>query len=345
MINIFEDDAFSSHSLTESINIVPYVPRRIGQMGLFTVKNPNTNVVFIERKGDSLAILETKPRGSGETTKRPATRRDMIPIMIPHVPLDDAVLASDFSGSRAFNEEQALESAITVTTEKLTGCRVLHEVTHEYHRIGAIKGILTDGDAAASELLNLFDAFSITQEEFYFDLEGSGEQIKITCMEIISYIEDVLGGQVYDHIHAMVGNTFFQQLVNNEQVAHAYSEQQGYKWQIEQQGSGTMGRGTNQVTFGDITFENYRGKVGDRNFVELTEGHFFPVGVPDLFQFHFGPADTMEDVNTAGKDVYAFQERMKFNVGIEIHTESNPLAICRRPKLLVLGHAEAEDES
>lgn len=343
MLDIFNRDAFSAHSLTEAINIVPYQPRRIGAMGLFSTRNPRTHVVFLERKGDQLAILETKPRGSGETNKRPATRRDMLPLMLPYVPLDDAVLASDLSGIREFNTDDQLEVVSRVVNEKLTSCRTMHEVTHEYHRIGAIKGRLLDGDADATELYDLFDVFNITQEEVYFDLEGSGENIKLECMNVINYIEDVLGGETYQYIHAFVGNTFFQNLVNNDQVANAYSEQQGYKFQIDQQGSGTMGRGSNQVWFGDILFENYRGKVGGRNFIEPEEAHFFPVGVPDLFLQHFGPADTMSDVNTEGKDVYALQEPMKFDQGTEIHTESNPLMICRRPKLLVLGHSDAEE--
>ncbi len=343
MIDIFNDDAFSAHSLTEAINIVPYAPRRLGAMGLFATKNPRTNVVFLERKGDILSLLETKPRGSGETNKRPATRRDLIPMSLSHIPLDDAVLASEVAGIREFDTEDQLQTVSGVVNEKLTHCRQLHEVTHEYHRIGAIKGVLLDGDAAATELYNLFDVFGITQEEFYFDLEGDGEGIKRTCLDIIAYMEDLLGGETYQYVHAMVGNNFFQNLVNNDKVELAYSEQQGYKFQIDQQGTGTMGRGSNQVWFGDILFENYRGKVGGRSFIGEDDAHFFPMGVSDLFQQHFGPAETMSDVNTAGKDIYALQERMKFDQGVEIHTESNPLMICRRPKLLVLGHSDAEE--
>lgn len=340
--NIFEDDAFSNASLTDAMELVPYVPRVIGSMGLFNVKNPTTNTIYIERKGDKLSILETKPRHSGETTKRPATRRDMIPLMLPYIPYDDAVTASSIAGFRQFGTEDQLELVSTTVNEKLTGLKAGHELTWEWHRIGAIKGIILDGDENMTELLDLFDAFGITQSEYYFDLAGTGEGIKRDCLDIIANIEDTLGGEPYDHVHALVGNDFFQDLVNNDEVKEAYSEQTNYKWPMDQQGTGTVGRGSSQVTVGDITFQNYRGKVGDVNFIEPDEAHFFPVGVPDLFQVHFGPAETMETVNTPGRDIYVMQEQMKFGAGMEIHTESNPLHICRRPKLLIKGYSGAE---
>lgn len=342
MLDIFNDDAFSTHSLTEAINIAPYKPRRLGAMGLFQTKNPRTHTVLIERKGEVLSILESKPRGSGETNKRPATRRDLIPFYIPHFPLDDAVLPADVAGVREFGTEDQLEIVSGVVNEKLTGMRSTHEITHEYLRVGAVKGIVLDGDAAASELLNLFEAFNFTQEEFYFDLEADGTTLKRTCIDAIQYIEDILGGETYDYIHALVGNEFFQDLVNNDEVKVNYAEQTNFRFPVEQQGTGTMGRGTSQVWFGDILFENYRGKVGSRDFIGTNDAHLFPVGVSGLFQTHFGPANTMSDINTAGRDIYVMQEPMEFDSGVKLRSESNPLTICTRPKLLVKGHAGAE---
>ncbi len=341
MLDIFNDDAFSVISLTEAINTVPYVPRRIGAMGLFETKHPTSYTVAVERKGETISLIPTKPRRSGETTKKPADRRDLIPFYVPYIPFDDALEAEDLSGIRHYGSEQQLVSASELMTEKLTGLRRSHEATHEYWRVNAIQGRLIDADEDATVLLDVFDALGLTQEEFYFDLEGSGEGIKSVCLEIIQFTEEVLGGQTYDHIHAFVGNTFFQNLVNNEEVRTNYNEQTNYRWSIDQQGTGTMGRGSNTVTFGDITFENYRGKIGSRNFFAADEANFYPVGVEDLFQQHFSPANTMDDINTPGKEVYAMQKMKDWNAGIDIHTESNPLMICKRPKLLVKGYSGA----
>jgi hypothetical protein len=343
MLDVLNDDAFSNVELTASINILEYKPRLLGSRNWFTKKFPTLNTIYIERRGETLSILETKPRGSGETNKKKARRRDMIPFMIPHIPHDDSVYASDVAGVREFGYEEQLERVTTVVNDKLLGMRNNHEVTHEYHRIGALKGIILDGDAAASELLDLFEAFGITQEEHYFELDGDGTALKRECLDVIAYMEDILGGETYDYVHALCGNAFFQDLVNNQEVKTNYSEQTNYKFPTVQQGTGTQGRGTNQVWYGDILFENYRGKVGSRSFVETDEAHFFPVGVNDLFQVHFGPAETMSDVNTPGKELYAQKELKKWDEGMELHSESNPLHICRRPKLLVKGYSGAEE--
>lgn len=341
MLDIFNDDAFSLRSLTEAINVLPYVPKRIGSMGLFKEVKQRTTTAYIERKGNIVSLLPTKPRGSGQTTKRKAGRRDLIPIAIPYIPHDDDILAEDVSGIREFNTEEQMEVASAMMNDHLSEMRANHEVTHEYMRLGAVKGVILDSDEDQTELVDLFDAFDLTQHEVYFDLEGDGTGIKAVCMDIIQWVEDVLGGTTYSYVHAFVGNTFFQQLVANEEVKESYMWQADQRWKIDQQGSGTQGRGSNQVTFGDITFENYRGKVGSVDFIEADEAHFFPMGVDGLFQTHVAPAQTMSDVNKPGQVIYAQQKPKDWDAGIDIHTESNVLMICKRPKLLVKGYAAA----
>jgi hypothetical protein len=338
MLQIFEQDPFQMASLTEAINILPYVPNRIGAMGLFAERNPTTHTVFLERKGNVISLLTTKPRGSGETNKKPANSRDVLPIMIPHVPYVEDLLASDLSGLRGFDTETQTVTASEMLNDKLSGMRQDHEVTHEYFRLGAIKGRVLDGDGTTT-LVDLFSAFGITQGDHYFNLEGDGEGIKQECIDVIRAIESSLGGATYDHIHAFCGNDFFDQLSTNEEVKKSHAALAGNLWAMMTQGQGTQGRGTSQIMFGDITFENYRGKVGDVDFIESDVAHFFPVGVPNLFREFFGPANTMDDVNTPGKPIYAQQKPKEWNEGIDIRTESNPLMLCVRPSVLRKGWA------
>lgn len=344
MLDIFNEDPFTVHNLTEAVNILPYVPSRIGAMGLFKTYNPTTNTVFMERRGEVISLLQTKVRGSGDTQKKPRGRSDMIPFMIPHIPYTDDLWASDLSGLREFDTETQVKTASSLLNEKLEGMRQDHEVTHEHLRLGALKGIVMDGDGT-TELLDLFTAFNVSQEGFYFNLSGSGENIKATCIAIIRFIESILGGAPYDHIHCMCGDNFFDSLSTNEEVKKQYAPWVQAMWAIKTQGQGTAGRGTSTIEFGDITFENYRGKVGDVSFVDTNQAHFFPVGVPGLFRQYFGPANTMDAVNTPGRELYAMQKPKEWNEGIDIRTESNPLMICVRPRLLVLGYAGEEPQS
>jgi len=47
------------------------------------------------------------------------------------------------------------------------------------------------------------------------------------------------------------------------------------------------------------------------------------------------PADFNETVNTPGLPLYAKLAPRKFERGWDIHTQSNPLPLCRRPEVLV----------
>ena len=94
-----------------------------------------------------------------------------------------------------------------------------------------------------------------------------------------------------------------------------------------------------QVIYGGITFENYKGFIGDTPFIDTDKAHFFPVGVQGLFVNYFAPADFVEAVNTIGLPRYAKQapDPSGMNRFIQLHAQMNPLPICTRPRVLIKG--------
>jgi hypothetical protein len=71
------------------------------------------------------------------------------------------------------------------------------------------------------------------------------------------------------------------------------------------------------------------------DFIPTAQARLFPVGAPRLFGTYYAPADFVETVNTVGLPVYAKQERMPFDKGVQLHTQSNPLPLCLKPRVLV----------
>lgn len=63
ILDIFSNNAFSVVSLTDAINKVPFVPGRIGQLGLFNETGIVTTSVMIEEREGSLNLIETSSRG------------------------------------------------------------------------------------------------------------------------------------------------------------------------------------------------------------------------------------------------------------------------------------------
>ena len=63
-LDIFNNDAFSLVSLTDSINDMPFVPGRVGQLGLFVERGVPTTSVMIEEKDGVLSLIEATLRGA-----------------------------------------------------------------------------------------------------------------------------------------------------------------------------------------------------------------------------------------------------------------------------------------
>ena len=87
--------------------------------------------------------------------------------------------------------------------------------------------------------------------------------------------------------------------------------------------------------YGGITWENYRGNVSGTPFFALDEAYVVPENT-GLFATRFAPADFIETVNTPGLPVYAKQAPdPELNRWVKIHTQSNPLNLCLRPRGVV----------
>ena len=88
-------------------------------------------------------------------------------------------------------------------------------------------------------------------------------------------------------------------------------------------------------SFAGVTWEEYRGSTGGTPFVPDAEAALFPEGSP-IFETYFAPADFNETVNTVGLPIYAKQAvDAEFQRWTKLHTQSNPLALCTRPRAVV----------
>lgn len=328
MLDVFNQDMFSTVSLTESINKLPYVPSRLGQLGLFRPKPIKDLSVVIEEQHGLLRLLPVRRRGEAGTTGK-AKARKARSFQIQHIPHDDVILADDIQGVTEFGSSDRNKTIIATVNDRLADMRQNHEVTHEFHRAAAIQGKLLDADGS-TEIYDFFTEFGITETSVNFALGTDTTDVKSKCTEVIRAIQDALGATPMSGVHAMCGDSFFDAFVSHPKVAASYERWREGEFLRSQQLNAPF-------VWGGIMWENYRGSVDGVNFIPDGRARFFPTGVPGLFLEHYGPADIVEAVNTMGKPVYAKQERMKWDKGVELHTQSNPLIMCSRPAALVEG--------
>jgi len=325
--NVFDSDIFSLQSLTDAINKLPFKPSRIGSMGLFGTRGVTTLTVLIEENADKLALLSTKHRG-GPSNVGQGEKRTVRSFAIPHIPLEDAILAEQVQNIRAFGTENQLQSVSQVVNDRLEVMRQSHEVTLEYHRIGALQGKIYDADGVTL-LFNLFTEFGVSEQEVDFDLGDSTTDCRLKCLAVKRAVETALGAAPYDHIHAFVGKTWFDAFIGHTSVKEAYDR--------FQEGQFLRNDPRKGFEFAGIVFEEYPGTVSGVDFFPAAQARFFPVGVPNMYLTYFAPADFMETVNTVGLPIYAKKEMMSLDRGVTLHTQQNPLCVCTRPKALIKG--------
>lgn len=324
-LDIFNDDAFSVSSLTAAIAEQPYVPGRLGQLGLFGSKGINTTTVQIEKVGNLLILVPAGERGQpGTPNRRP--KRNMIPFNTIHLPQTGAVMADEVQNVRAFGSETEIQAVQNVVNDELSTMRRNLDATIEFQRIGAVKGQIVDSDGS-TVLVDLFTAFGISQTTVNMALGVATTKIRKKCMDILNKVEDALGAAMWTRVRAVCGRTFFQDFIDHDDVRAAYERyNQGEMLRNDPRGG---------FDFGGITWEQYRGKVGSTAFVPDAEAYIIVEGVPDLYITRFAPADYIETVNTMGLPYYAKQELMKMGKGIDLDAQSNPISLCTRPSVSI----------
>ena len=324
-LDVFKADAFSMASLTAAINALPYQPKILGSMGLFTPKPIMTTTALVEKREGKLSVLQTAPRGTMPNVDSQRTRK-VRNFTVPHIPANRTIRADDVQNVRAFGSETETETVSQLVNDALSELRADHETTFEWHRLGAIQGVIYDADGT-TVLYNLFTEFGETEQTVDFVLGTATTDIKAKCTATIRLVEDALGSDTYAGLTALCGDSWWDSFISHPNVVAAYQNWSAATQMSTQQRAG--------FPFCGINFKNYRGSIGGSAWLNTAQARIVPTGVADLFQHVMAPGDMIDTVNTRGQMIYAKQELLQFDKGVELHTQSNPLMMCTRPKVLV----------
>ena len=335
MLDIFTGDAFSVVPLTMAIERLKYLPGRINQLGIFSETGISTTRAGIEQRDGQLYMIPPTPRG-GPGVGMDKRLRNMRVVAVPHFQIDDAVMAEEVQGVRAWGNETAVQTVMDLLAERGQLAQQSFEFTTEYARIGAIKGLITYADGTTLDTNQLF---GVTRQPTQFlnlnpVTPSAPGLVRRKIQALIRSFMDNLGAIPFSGIRGFCGNAFFDNLIADPDVRTTYLNWQGAE-ELRQTyiTPGQMIYGA--FPFGGINFENYRGAWNSTPFVEDDLCYLIPEGVPDLFRTILAPADYNETVNTIGRPIYAKQWPMPNDKGINLEFQMNRLHICTRPALLL----------
>lgn len=321
--DFFTGRSFNTLEMTAAINGLPVRPGRLGQLGLFEETGIASKMVAIERNNRTLNLVPVSPRGSPGDTRGPDAR-SAVPLIVPHLQRNDRLMADSVQDVRVFGGT-GTETVNARRDELLAIHRSDIEATIEWHRVGALKGLITDGDGTV--ILNLFTEFGATQTVVDMALDVATTDIRARLADVEDAIENALGAVPYDGMRVFAGRTFWSTLINHDNVVRTYLN--------TQEASALRGAPGEQFVFGGAIFERYKGKLGATPYIADNEAYAVPVGVRGLMRTFFAPADWVDTVNTVGLPMYAKGINDQMGHGVDIEVQANPLSIVTLPDAII----------
>lgn len=335
-IDVFSGDAFNTFELTAALEATDYKPGFLGSLGIFEPVPVRTETVAVERRENTLSVVATSDRGAplAQGSKGARTIRDFRTYRIAK---GDRLNASEIQNIRAFGSDSELEQVQEEVMRRLIRVRDDVELTHEYHRLGALQGIVLDADG--SPIINWYDEWGIAQpSEIDFDLDNANPAsgaLRKKCNQTIRAMAKASKGAWVDgmtQVYGLCGDNFYDDLVAHPEVRETYK---GWAAAADLRPANPY----EIFRFGSINWVNYRGTDdGSTVAVGTDKCHLFPVGARGVFQHAMSPGESFDWVNTPGQPFYALQvPDEKRNTFVDLEVYSYPLFICTRPGMLLRG--------
>jgi len=329
-MDIFNSSAFSMTSLTGAVEKIDYKPQLLGQLGIFEPMPVRTRTVFVDRRDGKLTLIPSSPVGA-PPKELVVDPRNAVPLKTTRLAEGFTLYAEEIQGIRAFGSDSEFAQVQAEYLKRMGSVRDDMDLTHEFHRLGALQGLLLDADGT-TVIYNYFTEFGVTEAAAIdFELDVATTNIRQKTADLIRSMNRSAKGAFTPStaIHALAGDAFYDALVQHPTVEKTYQNwaaaadlRQDRTWQ--------------SFTYAGVTWHNYRG-TDDNSTVAIDpdEAKFFPVGAKDVFKKAMAPAEFGPFVNTLGKDTYAMnipdRDRQAWTRG-ELY--SYPLYFCQRPDVL-----------
>lgn len=336
-MDVFNSNAFSMLSMTAAIQDVPTVPSFLGSLNLFTPKPVRTTGVEVERRGKTLALIQSSERGSPRPTAT-RDRRTLRTFNTVRLAKTDKLMADEIQNIRAFGTESELEGVQAEIARRQLGLLDDLETTMEFHRLSAINGILLDADN--SQIYDYFSEFGIAAPtEIAFDWANKTGVKTFVADNVKRPMIRALGGRARPgmRILALCGDTFYDAMQENAEYRATYL-------QTNEARSLRDDNTFETISAWGVDWVNYKG-TDDNTTVAIADAKckFIPVGVPDVFQVAYSPAEGFDYVNTLGLERYAgtYMDPSGRNEWVDIDVAGYPLHICSTPEALLDGRSGA----
>ncbi|MGL4504178.1 MAG: major capsid protein [Aeromonas sobria] len=317
---------FTVQHLTAAINKSKVPRTRIAELGIFEEKGITTTHADIEFKDGKLIIVTEKERGQ-EGDKLDKADRTIKPFKCVHLPMSGSILADELQNVRSFGEEYADgeggEQFDEVIDEEATRMKQSIELTIEMMRFGAISGKVLG--KAGNTIHDFFKEFELNEADAVNVIDFSAKNgVRNQLAAALRDSKKHQAGVKATKYRALCSSSFMDALLEDEGFRKAYERYQDSVAFREDVRGGILWDG--------IVWEEHAEELPNGELmIPEGEARLIPENNKGLFITRFAPANYNETVNTKALPFYAKGEVMKFDKGIELEGQSNPLNVCTSP--------------
>nr|DAN15540.1 MAG TPA: Major capsid protein [Caudoviricetes sp.] len=322
-------DLFTLAELTKAINTLPTPTTVLGDSKLFKVESTKHLYAVVENINGKLVLVENTSRNAEPSAKQHGKRVRRV-FEIPHLPKTTSLLPDEMVVA-GFGESSEQDEQSKVLNNKLQELKNDIEATKEYHRIGAINGVIYDADGT-SVIYDLYKEFGVKQITVSLDLDNPNADVRGNIIKAKRQAQKKLGGAVVKEWKCYCSSEMFDKLTAHANVQKAYAN-------YAEASDKLSGDKRDGFEFGGVKFIEYEVEVMGTNgklirYIKEGVGRLVPV-VDGLFKTIYAPANYNETVGTLGKDMYAKIEPRKMGKGYDVEAQSNPLSLCTQPDALI----------
>ena len=321
---------FGCTEMTAAVNKLPTLPVYFRR--LFEVKGVKSTTVSLDiKKGRIVLIGDSERNTAPESLAGRGAKREWMHLSCAHLAMSDTLAPEDLQDVRAFGSTEPI-SVAEVYNDKMQQLKDNMTATMEFHRLGAIKGVVLDANGT-TVLHDIFNTFGVTKKKmdisFPKTAADDANPILTSILNAKRHVEAAMGGTPFSHIECIIGSDAYDMLTSHVLVRKYFED-----WLARKQDYGNNDYRKRGFTYGGLTFVERSDVVGGKTMVDAKKGHVYPVG-PGIFKQYHAPADWMETVNTMGLEYYARMDLKEKGRGIDIEVQSNPLTLCTFPEALI----------
>ena len=301
---------FDCTEMTAAVNKLPALPVYFRR--LFEVKGVKSTTVSLDiRKGRIVLIGDSERNTAPESLAGRGAKREWKHLSCAHLAQMDTLAPEDLQDVRAFGSTEPI-SVAAVYNDKMQQLKDNLAATMEFHRLGAIKGVVLDADGT-TVLHDIFNTFGATKKtldiSFPKTAADDANPILTSILKAKRHVEAAMGGTPFDHIECIIGSDAYDMLTSHKLVREYFE-----RWLSNRENFGNNDYRKRGFPYGGLTFVERSDVVGGQTMVAAKKGHVYPVG-PGIFKQYHAPAD--------------------WSRGIDIEVQTNPLTLCTYPEALV----------